>query len=117
LQRSSLFNEREVPELGDMLNTRRAARLTCALVSTYESCGWEGCTGDATVTRAVQALFAQHPAIEAPNVIDVQTLNHVVYLYGLVDTELQRRLAESVAREAPGVARVVNTIGLRNSAR
>lgn len=111
-----------------MLNTRRAARLTCALVlamhlsgcavvSTYESCGWEGCTGDATVTRAVQALFAQHPAIEAPNLIDVQTLNHVVYLYGLVDTELQRRLAESVAREAPGVARVVNTIGLRNSAR
>jgi osmotically-inducible protein OsmY len=111
-----------------MFNSRRAARLTwavglavhlagCSAIATYKACGFDGCTGDATVTRAVLALFAQHPAIEAPNLIDVQTLNHVVYLYGLVDTELQRRLAESVAREAPGVARVVNTIGLRNSAR
>lgn len=86
----------------------------CAAISTYRSCGVSGCPGDATVTRAVDELFTQHPALEAPNLIDVQTLNHVVYLYGLVDTDLQRQLAESVARSAPGVSRVVNTIGVRN---
>ena len=91
-----------------------AALSGCVAVSAYRSCGLAGCPGDATVTRAVNALFTQHPVLEPPNLIDVQTLNHVVYLYGLVDTELQRQLAESVARGAPGVSRVVNTIGLRN---
>jgi osmotically-inducible protein OsmY len=86
----------------------------CAAVSTYKACGSAGCPGDATITASVQQLFAQHPAIEAPNLIDVQTLNHVVYLYGLVDTDLQRQLAETVARQAPGVTRVVDSIGLRN---
>lgn len=86
----------------------------CAAISTYETCGVGGCPGDATVTRAIDELFTQHPALAAPNLIDVQTLNHVVYLYGLVDTELQRQLAESVARGTPGVSRVVNAIGVRN---
>jgi osmotically-inducible protein OsmY len=108
-----------------MSTVRRAIRLSstlslaaalsgCAAISVYRSCGVGGCPGDATVTRAVNELFTQHPVLEAPNLIDVQTLNHVVYLYGLVDTDLQRQLAESVARGAPGVTRVVNTIGIRN---
>jgi osmotically-inducible protein OsmY len=42
----------------------------------------------------------------------VQTLDHVVYLSGVVDTDLERQMAESVAREAPGVAKVINSIGL-----
>jgi len=42
----------------------------------------------------VRALFHQHPALE-------------------VDTDLEREMAESVARQAPGVAKVVNSIGLR----
>jgi osmotically-inducible protein OsmY len=42
----------------------------------------------------------------------VQTLNHVVYLNGVVDTDLERQMAESVAHEAEGVAKVVNSIGL-----
>jgi len=52
--------------------------------------------------------------LEPPNLIDVQTLDRVVYLYGLVDTDLERQLAESVARTAPGVVRVVDSIGLNN---
>lgn len=103
----------------------QAARLTyalgvvaflhgCAALSTYQACGAAGCPGDATITASVQQSFAQHPAIEAPNLINVQTLNHVVYLYGLVDTDLQRQLAESLARQVPGVTRVVDSIGLRN---
>jgi osmotically-inducible protein OsmY len=42
----------------------------------------------------------------------VQTLDHVVYLNGVVDTPFEQRLAESVAGEAAGVKRVVNNIGL-----
>ena len=45
----------------------------------------------------------------------MQTLDHVVYLNGLVDAELEREMAESVALEARGVAQVVNSIGLSNS--
>lgn len=88
----------------------------CAALSTWEACGIRGCAGDATISRAVEAGFAQHPALGAPNLIEVQTLDHVVYLYGLVDTDLQRRLAESVVSTVPGVARVVDTLGLRNNA-
>jgi osmotically-inducible protein OsmY len=42
----------------------------------------------------------------------VQTLDHVVYLTGQVDTELERSMAESVAREVAGVQRVMNSINL-----
>jgi osmotically-inducible protein OsmY len=38
----------------------------------------------------------------------------VVYLYGQVDTDLERQLAESVAREAAGGARVVDSIAVSN---
>jgi osmotically-inducible protein OsmY len=77
-------------------------------------CGFHGCSGDAEISAKVQALFDQHPSLEAPNQIHVQTVDGVVYLSGLVDTPFQRRLAESVALEAPGVTRAVNSIGLSN---
>jgi osmotically-inducible protein OsmY len=80
--------------------------------ATYRKCGFRGCPGDAEVTAEVRALFDQHPALEPPNILHVQTLNHVVYLTGLVDTDLERQVAESVAREAPGVTKVVNSIGI-----
>jgi osmotically-inducible protein OsmY len=78
----------------------------------YRKCGFGGCPGDAEITARVRALFDQHPALEPPNLLDVQTLNHVVYLYGVVDTDMERQMAESVAHEAEGVAKVVNSIGL-----
>lgn len=80
----------------------------------YRQCGFHGCPGDAKISAEVQALFDQHPSLEAPNQVYVQTLNQVVYLSGLVDTPFQRRLAESVALEATGVTRVVSTIGVSN---
>jgi osmotically-inducible protein OsmY len=88
--------------------------LPTALVgcATFDKCGLGGCPGDAATTADVRRLFEQHPALEPPNLLRVQTMNGVVYLYGLVDTDLERQLAESVAHEAPGVARVVNSIGL-----
>jgi osmotically-inducible protein OsmY len=39
-------------------------------------------------------------------------MDRVVYLYGQVDTDLERSLAESVAHAVPGVTRVVDPISL-----
>jgi|SRR5271170_5292053 len=78
----------------------------------YRKCGTDGCPGDAEITARVQALFKLHPELEPPNLLDVQTLDHVVYLYGLVDTDFEREMAESVALQAIGVSKVVNSIGM-----
>src|ERR1700676_3112206 len=91
-----------------------AVILTAALpgCATFKKCGFAGCPGDAEITAQVRALFDQHPALKPPNLLEVQTLDHVVYLTGVVDTDLERQMAESVAHEAKGVTRVVNSIGL-----
>ncbi|HWJ34631.1 MAG TPA: BON domain-containing protein [Steroidobacteraceae bacterium] len=87
----------------------------CATYGAYRKCGFGGCPGDATITTEVQALFDQHPVLQPPNLVYVRTLDHVVYLNGLVDTDSQRQLAQSIALEATGVARVVNSIGISNN--
>jgi osmotically-inducible protein OsmY len=85
---------------------------TLAGCAAYKKCGFGGCPGDAKITAEVQALFDEHPALEPPTLLHVQTLDRVVYLTGLVDTDLERQMAESVALQAAGVARVVNSIGI-----
>ena len=80
--------------------------------ATERTCGAAGCSGDAKITSNVQALIDQHPDLGPPNSINVQTLDHVVYLNGLVSTGLQRDIAESVARETTGVVRVENLIAV-----
>jgi osmotically-inducible protein OsmY len=65
---------------------------------------------DKKITADVEARFRQHPELEAPNLIDVQTINRVVYLHGTVSAGLQREYAESVASRAPDVKEVVNSI-------
>jgi osmotically-inducible protein OsmY len=83
----------------------------------YQKCGTGGCPGDAEITAAVQAAYAQHAELQPPNTITVHTINHVVYLYGLVATDLQRQTAESIAKEVPNVAKVVNSIGTSGNGR
>jgi osmotically-inducible protein OsmY len=78
----------------------------------YKKCGFGGCPGDAEITAEVDALFTQHPELEPPNLIHVQTVDQVVYLYGVLDTDFQRQMATVVALQAPGATRVVNSIGL-----
>ena len=80
--------------------------------ATYEKCGFQGCPGDASITANVRGRFNQHPELGAPASIGVQTLDHVVYLNGLVAVGSQRREAESVALGAPGVTRVVDSIAV-----
>lgn len=84
----------------------------CSVVAAYRKCGLGGCPGDAAITADVERLFARHPALLAPTMIHVQTVDRVVYLSGLVDTDFERQLAESVAARAVGVARIVDSIGL-----
>ena len=67
---------------------------------------------DQKITADVEARFRQHPELEAPNLIDVQTINRVVYLNGTVSAGLQREYAESIAKQAPGVKEVIDSIGV-----
>jgi osmotically-inducible protein OsmY len=78
----------------------------------YKKCGFAGCPGDADITANVKALFNQYPVLEPPNLIYVQTLDHVVYLTGQVNTDPERALAKSLALQVGGVTRVVNSINL-----
>jgi osmotically-inducible protein OsmY len=80
--------------------------------ATYRKCGIDGCPGDAKLTADVQAQLNQHPELGGPNSISVATLNHVVYLDGLVSDGIESRTAESAARQVPGVSRVVNSIAV-----
>jgi osmotically-inducible protein OsmY len=80
--------------------------------ATYRQCGLEGCAGDAKITANVQTRIDEHPDLESPNSISVQTLDHVVYLDGQVSTGMESRTAESVALATPEVGRVVNLISV-----
>jgi osmotically-inducible protein OsmY len=71
-----------------------------------------GGPADEQITAAVQAKIAEFPDLLAPNEIRVQTLHKVVYLYGQVNTTVQRDLAESTASQVEGVQRVVDSIAL-----
>src|SRR5271163_1671678 len=89
-----------------------AALPACAV---YEKCGFSGCPGDAQITADVRALLDQHPGAAPPGAVSVQTLNQVVYLYGLVDTDLMREEVQEIAMRAPHVKKVVNSIGVLNA--
>ena len=87
---------------------------TLAGCATYRKCGLRGCPGDADITAKLQAQLDKHPALEAPNSVRARAVDHVVYLSGQVDTDLERELAESVAVEATGGARIVDSIAVSN---
>jgi osmotically-inducible protein OsmY len=80
--------------------------------ATYGKCGIEGCAGDAKLTANVQSLFDQHPELGPPGTIDVQTIDHVVYLNGYVASGFERGTAVSLAQGSPGVTRVVSSIAV-----
>jgi osmotically-inducible protein OsmY len=94
-----------------------SALLLAVLLSacaTNQKCDTKSCSGDAEITEQVRTSLGQHSALMSTMNIGVQTINHVVYLTGLVDTGQERSIAESVAKETPGVTRVVNSISVRN---
>src|SRR5271170_7216100 len=78
--------------VGDTFKTPCAAGLALLLAgmlsgcAAYEKCGFGGCAGDAEISAAVRVRFSQHPGATPAGAVSVQTLNGVVYLYGVVDT-------------------------------
>ena len=78
--------------------------------ATYLKCGYAGCPGDAEITSKLEALIQQHPALEAPSTVRVHTVDHIVYLYGQVNTEVERSEAEALAHQVSGVRKVVDSI-------
>ncbi|HEY2683479.1 MAG TPA: BON domain-containing protein [Steroidobacteraceae bacterium] len=78
-------------------------------------CQAPACGDDQSLVAEVQGLLAQHPDLGPPNIITVQAHNGVVYLHGLVATDLQKQDAEDVIKRSPRVKRVENMIGLDNS--
>jgi BON domain len=95
--------------------------VSCALTLTgalsgcvsFQKCGFEGCPGDAQISAKIQAQLAQDTAME-PNAISVQTLDHEVYLYGLVSSSLEIDDAVAVASNVPGVTHVVSSVAVTN---
>lgn len=86
----------------------------CTVYDTYEKCGLRGCPGDAKITAEVRSRLRQCRFLEA-YAIRVQTLNHVVFLDGVVTSGLEIDTAGSIARKVPDVARVVNSIVVSTS--
>jgi len=86
-----------------------ASLSSCASLDT---CKGAACSVDAGITASVKSELADHVELRD---IGVQTIEGVVYLRGLVDTNVEREEAETAARRVTGVTSVVNTITVRNA--
>jgi osmotically-inducible protein OsmY len=106
----------------EMSKPKRVRALSFVLILTgavsgcasLEKCDSSGCAGDAKITADVQARLNQDTSLGAPDTIAVQTVNRVVYLNGEVDVGLEKRTAESEAKQVPGVKQVVNNITVQH---
>jgi osmotically-inducible protein OsmY len=89
--------------------------LTAGLAACADfKCAPEYCQSDAKITEEVQAVFNEHAEFGPPGELRVHTINGVVYLNGLVNSEMERRTAEAFARQVPKVKDVVNSLSPRN---
>jgi osmotically-inducible protein OsmY len=84
----------------------------CATLGVGPRCSVADCNADARTTSAVQASLDRHPELGASGQLRVATLNRVVYLYGSVANDLQLAVANSVASEAGGDAKIVSSIAV-----
>ena len=85
----------------------------CAPAQTHKACSGENCVSDRDITHNIELEIRGHAELTGWT-INVQTIDGLVYLHGLVDTSPQRDLIESIARETRGVKGVQNSIELRN---
>ena len=67
---------------------------------------------DEKITANVQAAIDRHPDLGPPGAIQVETRKGVVYLSGLVDSNLSVENAGSVVRRVNGVIDVVNNVSV-----
>lgn len=96
----------------------RAPALCIGLAAVLAGCGAVAQRGllessaDAKISAEVRTLFAQYPALDAPNLISVQTFGDVVYLRGLVSTPYQIEEAGRLAAQVPGASRIENLLSI-----
>ena len=69
-------------------------------------------TEDSEITAAVKSAIARHPDLGGSNQIYVATRDGVVYLSGVVGSALAIEDAEDLARQVPGVDKVVNSVSV-----
>jgi hypothetical protein len=104
---------------------RRLGNLVLALAllvtivgcATTGECGYRECPAEMAIRVSVEQRFEGFPELRPPNSLYVQVHGHRVILSGQVNSEYERRLAESVAAAVAGVTGIVNFIGLTNSSR
>jgi osmotically-inducible protein OsmY len=90
-----------------------ASILTAALSGCADfRAGGTQSAGDANITADVKERLNQMADLGPPGSIEVQTVDHVVYLNGLVDVGLEKRNAASIAMQVPGVTNVVDGIAV-----
>ena len=81
-----------------------------------ESCKDVPCSPDETLAETVKINLARHPALLADQ-LRVQADHGVVYLYGIVVSQLELYEVEEVAKATPGVTRIVNMCAIENQTR
>ena len=89
-----------------------ATAMAIAGCSTLEACQTPECAADAKITADVRGHLHAMPSLAGGNV-SVQTSHGIVYLYGVVDTNFERNLAEEAASRS-GAKEVYNDISISN---
>jgi osmotically-inducible protein OsmY len=107
---SSLIHSQMPTRIWHLTGTFIALTILLPGCATFGECEAGACSDDAKVTATVEARLYGHADLAPPDLLHVQTRNHVVYLYGTVSTALQSANAESVALQSQGVNRVTNLI-------
>jgi osmotically-inducible protein OsmY len=85
----------------------------CCGCANYRICDAPACKDDAAISAEARSLLQVHAALD-PSSVHVETRNHVVYLYGIVDTEYEWQEAQAVVGNDKDVVRVVNLMGVNN---
>ena len=96
-----------------MSTSRNLAVLVLAAV--MAGCAFARADGEDEKLRAeVQKQIDKRPSLKFYG-ISVRTVDHVVYLEGLVDTNFDRSQAEAIARAVPGVTKVYDRLVLNGN--
>jgi osmotically-inducible protein OsmY len=69
---------------------------------------------DSQITANVEAQLDRMPDLGPPGSIRVQTRDHEVYLNGAVAGGFEKRNAEAIVRQVPGVEQVANNIDVQH---
>ena len=80
----------------------------------FRQFGSESGAPNSKITASVEAQLDQMPDLGPPGSIRVRTLDHVVYLNGPVAGGFEKRNAEAVVRQVPGVEQVANNIDVQH---